>query len=164
MKIILMLVLLLLIQASGAKACSCVDRGGSEKQKIAAAYQQDALIFVGRVTGVETIVTTDTVQVSDRGPVEQRIRLIRRETLRYTLAVARQFKGQPSGPIVFVSTETQGSACGIRFNVGSTQLVYAFQVSEKASLYGGRPHLLPLILLPASATAAKNSEASDLPS
>ncbi|HEX8427359.1 hypothetical protein [Hymenobacter sp.] len=124
---------------SAARACSCVSGGGSEKQKIAAAYRQGALIFVGQVVSVETVVTTDTVRVSDTGPIEQRTRLIKHETLRYTFAVSRQLKGQLSGSTVLISTETQSSSCGKQFKIGSEQLVYAFLVSQEASLLGGEP-------------------------
>lgn len=139
MKTSLLVCLLLLLRAATALACSCVSTGGSEKQKIAAAYQQDALIFVGQVLSAETIVTTDTVRVSDTGPAEQQIRLIRHEMVRYTFAVQRQLKGVATGPTVLIASETASSSCGKQFKVGSKHLVYAFRVTQKASLYGGAP-------------------------
>ncbi|GGG30239.1 hypothetical protein [Hymenobacter glacieicola] len=135
----ILVVLALLLPSFGALACSCVSGTGSEKQQIAAAYRQDALVFVGRVTGVETIVTTDTVQVADTGPMEQRIRLIRHESLRYTFAVLQRFKRPLNESRVQVFTESQSASCGREFKVGAKYLVYAFQVSETGSLTGGPP-------------------------
>jgi len=139
MKTILLASILLLFQASVVWGCSCINAVVSEKQKIAAAYQQDDLIFVGRVVRVETIVTTDTLRVSDTGPAEQQIRLIRHEMLRYTFAVTQQLKGLAPGPTVRVASETSSSSCGKQFKLGSKQLVYAFLVTQKASLYSGVP-------------------------
>ena len=137
MKTILLLLLSVLLHASVAQACSCINAGGSEKQKVKAAYRQDALIFVGRVVSVDTVVTTDSVRVSDTGPAAQQFHLIRHEKLRYTFAVARQFKGTPAGPTVLVASETSSAACGKQFAVDSEQLVYAFLVTQKESAYGG---------------------------
>jgi hypothetical protein len=139
MKTILLAVLLLLLRISTVQACSCINAGGSEKQKVKAAYRQDALIFVGRVVSVETVLTTDTVRVADTGPVERQFQYIRHEMLRYTFAVSQQLKGKAAGPTVLVSTETSSSSCGKEFKVGSEQLVYAFLVSQKESRYGGPP-------------------------
>ena len=138
MKKILLALLLLIFRMPTAQACSCVSGVRvSEKQQIAAAYQRDALIFVGKVVSVETVVTTDSVRVSDTGPVEKQFQLIRRETLRYTFAVSRQLKGTATGPTVFIASETSGAMCGKQFKVGSEQLVYAFLVAQKDSPYGG---------------------------
>jgi hypothetical protein len=139
MKKILPLSLIILLQTATAQACSCISAGGSEKQKIITAYQQDDLIFVGQVLSVETVVTTDTLHVADTGPAEQRIRLVRHETLRYTFAVSRQLKGSAVGSTVLITSETSSSSCGKNFKVGSKQLVYAFLVSQEASLTGGEP-------------------------
>jgi hypothetical protein len=135
--------LFLLLPGAVAEACTCVSVRASEKQKIATAYRQEALIFVGRVLRVDTVATTDTIQVADHGPAEQRIRLIRREELRYTFAVSRQFKGPQNIATVQLFTETQSSMCGKQFAIGSEHLVYAFQVSLKVSPYGGAPVPVP---------------------
>jgi hypothetical protein len=140
---VLIIALYLFLHVSVAEACTCVSARTSEKQRIATAYRQEALIFVGRVLHVDTVATTDTVQVADRGPVEQRIRLIRREQLRYTFAVSRQFKGPQDSSTVQLYTETQSSMCGKQFTIGSEHLVYAYQVSLKASPYGGPPVPVP---------------------
>lgn len=135
--------LYLLLHVAVAEGCTCVSARASEKQKIATAYRKEALIFVGRVLRVDTVATTDTVQVADRGPVEQRIRLIRHEELRYTFAVSRPFKGPQNSSTVQLYTEMQSSMCGKQFAIGSEHLVYAYQVSLKASLYGGPPVPVP---------------------
>ncbi|AII52639.1 hypothetical protein [Hymenobacter sp. APR13] len=138
MKTILLAVLLLAFHISTAQACSCISGARvSEKQQIAAAYQRDALIFVGKVVSVETVVTTDSVRVADTGPVQKQFQLVRRETLRYTFAVAQQLKGAATGPTVWIASETSSSMCGKQFKVGSEQLVYAYLVSQKESPYGG---------------------------
>ncbi|MBD2714500.1 hypothetical protein KBK19_05595 [Microvirga sp. STR05] len=137
MKTILLLLLSVLLHVSVAQACSCVTTGKSERQKIADAYRQDALIFVGRVVSIDTVTTTDTVRVSDTGPAAQQFQLIRHEKLRYTFAVARQFKGTATGPTVLVASEISSASCGKHFAVGSEQLVYAFLVTQKESVYGG---------------------------
>ena len=135
--------LYLLLHVAVAEACTCVSARASEKQKIATAYRREALIFVGRVLRVDTVAATDTIQVADRGPVEQRIRLIRHEELRYTFAVSQQFKGSQNVSTVQLYTETQSSMCGKQFAIGSEHLVYAFQVRLKASPHGGPPVPVP---------------------
>ncbi|MBC6696969.1 hypothetical protein [Hymenobacter sp. BT190] len=140
MKTILLALLLFILRISSAQACSCVSGARvSEKQQIAAAYQRDALIFVGKVVSVETVVTTDSLRVADTGPVEKQFHLIRRETLRYTFAVSQQLKGTATGPTVLIASEASSSMCGKQFKVGSEQLIYAFLVTQKASPYGGEP-------------------------
>jgi len=137
MKSVLLIALLLVLHSSVALACSCVSGSGSEKQQIATAYQRDALVFVGRVVAVETVVTTDTLQVSDTGPLAERIRLVRQESFRYTFAVLRKYKGLTTEDTVRVSSATQSASCGREFRVGSAYLLYGFQISEETSPYGG---------------------------
>ena len=136
MKSTFLVVLLLFFHSSVVLACSCVNGSGSEGQQIIAAYHRDALVFMGRVVAVEIVVTTDTVRVSDTGPLEQRIRLVQHEMFRYTFAMSRKYKGLTTGDTVLVSSATKSDSCGRRFKVGSAYLVYAFQINEKASLYG----------------------------
>ncbi|RSK45990.1 hypothetical protein [Hymenobacter perfusus] len=136
MKSALLIALLLFVHSSVALACSCVSGSGSEKQQIATAYQRDALVFVGRVVAVETVVTTDTLQVSDTGPLAERTQLVRQESFRYTFAVSRKYKGLTTEDTVRVSSAMQSASCGREFRVGSAYLLYGFQISEKASPYG----------------------------
>lgn len=143
MKPALLIALFLFLHSSVALACSCVGGSGSEKQQIATAYQRDALVFVGRVVAVETVVTTDTVQVSDTGPLAERTRLVQHEMFRYTFAVSRKYKGLTTEDTVLVSSATQSASCGREFRVGSAYLLYAFQIKEKASLYGGPSTPIP---------------------
>ncbi|MET4108669.1 hypothetical protein [Hymenobacter sp. UYP22] len=137
MKSVPVILFFLLLHSSAALACSCIGAIGSEKEQVAAAYQRDALVFVGRVLSVEKVVTTDTLWVSDTGPLEQRVRLTQHETFRYTFAVARKYKGLTTESRVQVSSETQSASCGREFKVGSAYLLYGFQVSEKYPADGG---------------------------
>ncbi|AHJ99125.1 hypothetical protein [Hymenobacter swuensis] len=139
----LLIAMFLFLHSSVALACSCVGGSGSEKQQIATAYQRDALVFVGRVVAVETVVTTDTLQVSDTGPLEQRTQMVRKESFRYTFTVSRKYKGLTTEDTVLVSSATQSASCGREFKAGAEYLLYGFQISEKASPYGGPATPIP---------------------
>lgn len=146
MKTTLILILaIVLLRSSVAQACSCINPGGTEQEKIAAAYQQDALIFVGRVLRVDTVTTTDTVRVAPTptGSGGEQVHILQHKKLQYTFAVSRKLKGEVSGRTVRVATEMQSASCGRLFRVGGRYLVHTFLVSQKESLAGGEPENIP---------------------
>lgn len=127
--ILLFLLAALLLTVPAARACSCLATAAREQQQIATAYAQDALIFIGRVIKVETVVSVDTTHAGGAAPSQAGSS--RRETYRYTFAISRLLKGRVTGRTVFIHTETSSSSCGVSLKINSRQLVHAFVVEQE---------------------------------
>ncbi len=132
---VLLLVATLLLNGSGARACSCVGEKIPEKQKIAKARAQASLVFTGRVVAVAEVVETDTVHFRTRAGADTVV-TSQRQYRRYTFAVAQQLKGPPAGTTVAVRTDGPGSSCGVTYRVGADFVVFAYSVDSAYSLRG----------------------------
>ncbi|MBF9140925.1 hypothetical protein [Hymenobacter properus] len=130
----------LLLQFSGAWACSCVNAKLPEKQKIAKAHAQANLVFTGRVVAEALVEKTDTVHIRTRTGADTVV-TSSQQYRQFTFAVTQQFKGEPVAATVTVLTATMGASCGTSFRVGADVLIYAYRV-DKA--YGPRGTVHPV--------------------
>jgi 5-hydroxyisourate hydrolase-like protein (transthyretin family) len=114
-------VLLALVSAGEASACSCVFGGAAVCQEF---WQVDA-VFAGTATRSATAVVDD-------GDYKRQIRVLK-------FSVAEAFRGERVSEIE-VATGFGGGDCGYGFRVGETYLVYAGRNERDGRLYTGICH------------------------
>jgi hypothetical protein len=132
---ILLLILTLLLNGSGAWACSCISENIPEREKIAKAQAQASLIFTGRVVSEEMVELTDTVHLRTRSG-QDTVVTSRQQYRKYTFAVTERLKGQPTAATVAILTAGPGSSCGVSYRVGADFVVFAYAVDKVYTLRG----------------------------
>jgi hypothetical protein len=109
---------LLLLSASTANACSCLDSGPPCQ-----AFGQASAVFSGRVTEITSIRDDNNPH---RGLSQRLVRF----------AIIQSYRGI-SGTAAQTITGSGGGDCGYPFKMGESYLVYAYQNSEAKKLYAG---------------------------
>jgi ketosteroid isomerase-like protein len=111
MKKLLFLILLFLFPFTNSFACSCSELEEPLSKKVERSYTNSKLIITGKVIDINTEYTDGTKYY--KNPVI------------YKFEILKVFKGNSEKEIIEILSESTGSMCGYKFELGESYLVYA---------------------------------------
>jgi hypothetical protein len=116
MKKLLFLILLFLFPFTNSFACSCMELEEPLSIKVERSFSNSDLILNGKVIEIND-------EFADRTKYDNNIII-------YKFEVLKMFKGKGQKETVEVSSQSTGSMCGYKFELGETYLVYAKGATE----------------------------------